>query len=304
MSENAEAQVNAGASSGLWERPHLVFLGIAYGFSWVLWIAAWLIGNTTDAGDLLFNENIIWRLVFVGDVSAVLFWSSLVALVAVYGPMLGGFVASRVDPAIPKGDLGKRIRKVNVGGREYGLVILILLAVTIPPLILTMLTAQLSNDGPSLGQLVPFLVMFFVLQFFTSGTEEIGWRGYLTQKLLPGRGFWDTGWAVGIVWAIWHLPVVIMIFLQQGMVHVQILGSLVGFGIGIVAMAILQAWFYERTRSVFLAMFIHAIFNTLPLTIVLLWEGSPAAVLANVLLWVVVIYIKSSTDKAAKLVSG
>lgn len=85
------------------------------------------------------------------------------------------------------------------------------------------------------------------------------------------------------------------------MVHVQILGSLVGFGIGIVAMAVLQAWFYERTRSVFLRMFIHAILNTIPLTIVLLWEGSPAAVLSNILLWVVVVYIKSRSDKLAAL---
>ena len=70
--------------------------------------------------------------------------------------------------------------------------------------------------------------------------------------------------------------------------------------IGIVAMAILQAWFYQRTRSVFLAIIIHAAFNTLPLTIVLLFEGSPAAVLANLLLWAVVIVLKSRTDREAR----
>ena len=151
------------------------------------------------------------------------------------------------------------------------------------------LTGTRSADAPSWGQLVGFLIAFFTLQLVTSGTEEIGWRGYLTEKLLPGRGFWDAGWLVGVVWAVWHLPVATMIFLQQGMVHLQIAGSLVGFAMGIVAMAILQAWFYERTRSVFLNMVIHAAFNTLPLTLVLLWEGSPAAVLTNLLLWAVVI---------------
>ena len=136
--------------------------------------------------------------------------------------------------------------------------------------------------------------------FVTSGTEEIGWRGYLTEKLLPGRGFWDAGWLVGVVWAVWHLPVATMIFLQQGMVHVQIAGSLVGFAMGIVAMAILQAWFYERTRSVFLSMVIHAAFNTLPLTLVLLWEGSPAAVVTDLLLWAVVIYLQTRSQHMAK----
>lgn len=149
-----------------------------------------------------------------------------------------------------------------------------------------------------------FLLTFFVVQMLTSGTEEIGWRGYLTEKMLPGRGFWDTGWAVGPVWALWHLPVVTMIFAQQGMGLVSIAGSLAGFGMGIIAMAILQAWFYERTRSVFLSVVIHAAFNTVPLTIVLLYEGSPAAVGGNVLLWVFVVVLKSRTDRAAKVAAG
>ena len=38
----------------------------------------------------------------------------------------------------------------------------------------------------------------------------------------------------------------------------------------------LQAWVYERTRSVYLSMVIHAAFNTLPLTLVLLREGPRA----------------------------
>ena len=63
-------------------------------------------------------------------------------------------------------------------------------------------------------------------------------------------------------------------------------------------MAILQAWFYERTHSVFVSIVIHAAFNTVPLTIVLLFENSPAAVLSNLLLWAVVIVIKNRHDAA------
>jgi membrane protease YdiL (CAAX protease family) len=181
-----------------------------------------------------------------------------------------------------RGSLRKSIARVSVGGREYGMVLLILLGVTRPPLIITIATGERSADSPSVGQLVPLLLLFFVVQFLGSATEEVGWRGYLAQKLLSGRAFWDTGrafwdtgWAVGLVWAVWHLPVVLRLFVQQGMVQVQTLSSLIGFGISIVAMSILQAWFYERTRSVFLSMIIHALFSTIPLTIVLLWEGPP-----------------------------
>ena len=75
---------------------------------------------------------------------------------------------------------------------------------------------------------------------------------------------------------------------------------LAGAGLFFVGMAILQAWFYERTRSVFLNIVIHAAFNTLPLTLVLLWEGSPAAVLTNLLLWAVVIYVQDRSQRSAR----
>ncbi len=135
----------------------------------------------------------------------------------------------------------------------------------------------------------------------TSGTEEVGWRGYLNEKLRHGRNFWDTGWAVGPPWAVWHYPIVVMMFVQQDMAPVAIVGSLIGFSIGIVAAAILHAWFYRRTHSVFLNIVIHASFNTIPLATVLLYEDSPAATIANLALWAVVIYLKRQHDKQAQV---
>lgn len=42
----------------LWERPHVVYLAIAYGISWPLWIGSWLITESMDAGDELFNADL------------------------------------------------------------------------------------------------------------------------------------------------------------------------------------------------------------------------------------------------------
>ncbi len=290
----------SGQRVGLWDRPRLRFLVIAYGVSWVFWLGAWVAATATDAGDLLFNEALVFDVLFGGDPSGTLVALSLLSLLGVYGPMVAGLVASRADPAIPAGDLRQRVLRVGVGGRTYGLVVLILLLVTVPTFAVTAVIADPADDAPGAGTLLVFLLVFFAVQLVTSGTEEVGWRGYLTHTLLRGRGYWDTGWAVGPVWAVWHFPVVIQIFLAQGMQPAAIVGSLAGFSIGIVAMAILQAWFYQRTRSVFLAIVIHAAFNTVPLTIVLLFEGSPAAVLANLLLWAVVIVLKSRTDREAR----
>ena len=91
-------------------------------------------------------------------------------------------------------------------------------------------------EDNAVASVLAFLAVFFVFQMLTSGTEEIGWRGYLNEKLMRGRDFYETGWAVGLPWAVWHVPIVLIIFAQQGMEPVAMVGSLAGFGIGIVAL--------------------------------------------------------------------
>jgi len=270
---------------------HIRYIAVAFGFSWIIWIGAWILGRTMGV-EALFNEEFVWRVLFERDVSADVLIVSLVSLVAVFGPMIGGIYASRRDPTIPKGALAGSVRRVGVGRLNYLIMLAALALVVIPALLISIVAVDRTADGPTLGQLGPFLIVFFVVQLFTSGTEEIGWRGYLVEKYLPGRDFWEAGWNIGFVWAAWHVPVVVMIFAQQGMLPVQIVGSLAGFAMGTVAMSIFHTWFYGRTGSVFFNVVIHAAFNTLPLTIVLLFEGSPAALVSNLTLWVGLIYLR------------
>lgn len=281
----------------LWSRPHIIYMGIAFGFSWVFWIGAWLMSQTRDAGDQLINEDLVWAMFFEGDGFSTAMWISVLSLVGVFGPMIAGIIATKLDPATSSEELWHSVRRVSVGGREYGLVVGILMLVVGPAALIVALTAETVADAPSLGTVLVFLVVFFVFQMLTSGTEEIGWRGYLNKKLRTGRDFWDTGWAVGLPWAVWHFPIVVIMFVQRGMEPVAIVGTLAGFTMGIIAAAILHAWFYERTESVFLNIFIHAIFNTVPLATALVFEDSPVAVIANLALWAVVVYLKRQSDK-------
>lgn len=289
---SAENQHTEAQTAGLWDSPHRRYVAIAFGFSWLFWISGWILGEILDSGETLFNQDFVWRIMFQRDVPAAAVVVSLVSMIGVFGPMIGGFLAARTDPAIPTGHLASRIRRVNVGAANWRMMLMVLGLVTIIPLAVSVFSLDRTQDGPSTGQIFPVLLVLFVVQMLTSGTEEIGWRGYLVQKMLPGRNFWETGWAVGWVWAVWHYPVVIIMFVQAGMIPVQIIGSLAGFTMGIVAMSILHAWFYVRTGSVFLNMVIHALFNTVPLTMVLVWEESPAALVSNLLLWAVVIYLR------------
>ena len=72
----------------------------------MLWIAGWFVADVTDAGDLLFNEDLVWRVGFVRDVATPLLIATGIAFLAVYGPMIGGIVASRLDPAIHRAACG------------------------------------------------------------------------------------------------------------------------------------------------------------------------------------------------------
>lgn len=39
--------------------------------------------------------------------------------------------------------------------------------------------------------------------------EELMWRGYLWERLRP-RGFWPASLEIGLVWGLWHAPLILM----------------------------------------------------------------------------------------------
>lgn len=38
--------------------------------------------------------------------------------------------------------------------------------------------------------------------------EELGWRGFLQKELEP-LGFWKMSAAIGVIWGLWHLPIIL-----------------------------------------------------------------------------------------------
>lgn len=286
------------------ERYHVLFLGGAYGFSWTMWIGAWMLAQASGVTELLLNEDLVWSLLFEEGLASATVGISLLSTLGVFGPMLAGFVATARDPATDSADLLRRIVRVRVGSKWYALAGAILAGSALLPAIALGAVTGPAGETAGAGSAGVFFLALLAFMLVTSGTEEVGWRGYLLEKLRPGRGLWDAGWAVGIPWALWHLPIVVLIFVQQGMPVAAMLGSLAGFGIGIVAMSILHAWFYSHTRSVFFAIVVHAAFNAVPLTVGLFTgEAYVQALVSQLLLWAVVLVIVRREERAVGAVT-
>lgn len=65
-----------------------------------------------------------------------------------------------------------------------------------------------ASDGLGMMGLLMALPMVLLAQTLFAIGEETGWRGWLQQQLAP-LGFWTSSAVIGVLWALWHLPIVL-----------------------------------------------------------------------------------------------
>lgn len=86
--------------------------------------------------------------------------------------------------------------------------------------------------------------------------EEIGWSGFAFPKWLPGKNAFAIAVALGLLWALWHAPVIN--FLGVATPHGQHwLAFFLAFGLAMTAMRVLICWIYRHTGSVLLTQLMH-----------------------------------------------
>ncbi|WP_162621926.1 CPBP family intramembrane glutamic endopeptidase [Microbacterium suaedae] len=123
------------------------------------------------------------------------------------------------------------------------------------------LEAQLAAFGTTDVQL--YVVMQFlslplgvVMASATAFGEELGWRGYLTTALSP-LGFWPSALVIGIVWGLWHAPIIL---LGYNFGRTDALG-IVWMCVFTVIVGVLLQWSRYFTRSVWPAAIGHGALN-------------------------------------------
>lgn len=112
--------------------------------------------------------------------------------------------------------------------------------------------------------------------------EEFGWRGYLLPKLLPLGGRRAVV-AVGVIWGVWHWPIILM---GYNFPEAPVLGSL-AMVYFTVLVGIFLGWVALRGGSVWPAVIGHAAINANAGIVLLLAHGEPSRLLGPALTGVV-----------------
>jgi membrane protease YdiL (CAAX protease family) len=169
--------------------------------------------------------------------------------VMLLGPSLAGVLLTRiVDGNRGLRVLFSRIFRTAVPLRWYT-------ALLIPPiLVLTVLVFLHRFVGPAYAPNRFFIGGLFGIP--GGFLEEIGWTGYAFPKMLSANDGLTASVLLGILWALWHLPVIDD--LGTATPHgVYWLPFFLAFALAMTAMRVLIAWIYTKTKSVLLAQLMH-----------------------------------------------
>jgi len=126
----------------------------------------------------------------------------------------------------------------------------------------------MSESNKSRRQIAIFLL--FLLYLLLTGSigmvhsianalgEEIGWRGFLVPELFKTTGLTGTALFSGVVWALWHYPVLIGADYNAG---TPTWYGLTCFTVMVLAISFIFAWMRLKSGSLWTAALLHASHN-------------------------------------------
>ena len=227
----------------------IVFAVSAIAISWICWLP--LVASDRQIGHV--RPSVAPLLVMLGTFGPLLAALSMVARVSGFAG-LGKFVSQPF--------------KWRVGIRWY------LVALAAPALIrAVVLSVHVLKGGsfPDLSDTSRWLALpgTFIAVLLIGGPtgEEFGWRGYLLQRVQPRVGPLGAAFVIGIISAVWHLP----LFFIPAAVQSHLPFAL--FLVRTVALSVITTWIYNGTRrSLLFVLLFHASLNTWPNTLYILQE--------------------------------
>lgn len=129
----------------------------------------------------------------------------------------------------------------------------------IPGIILSICNPNTVSGEWKISLIINFVVSVLSNILLTLG-EEIGWRGFLLPKLAEGIGERRALLLTGIIWGLWHCPLLIAGIYLPG---ISTWYKLPMFLLVIIAVGIVIGILTLRSGSIWPAVVMHAVHNTL-----------------------------------------
>lgn len=212
----------------------LAFVVLAYTISWALWVPLAIEGIVVDPGQG-------WPTHLLG--------------------LMGPAAAALVVTAATEGRAGLRGLWARAVRWRVGWVWYVVIAVTAAMALIPAVTGSAAgaasfvrySGAPQAGLwVVPYVL---VVNGFG---EEVGWRGYLADRLLVHHSRAMTALAVWPIWAIWHLP----LFWVVGNFRDFGVGGTIGWVVGIGFGSVFLTWLYASARhSILVVALWHTAYN-------------------------------------------
>jgi membrane protease YdiL (CAAX protease family) len=211
-------------------RPVLAFLAVAFASSWA------------------------YGLVFLRLVDPVVDYplSQLLSLPFAWGPLVGAAAVASVTTDASAGAWLRDAVDVSVPLRWLALAFLLPVVVQDAPDLLLAAAGEPVVVGAS--GLPQYVLVFGFTLCLGGALEEFGWRAFVQARLQARWGALAAAAAVGVAWALWHLPLHAAGYTFADDSFLLFTGYLVG-------LSVVLAWLYNSTAGVLPAMVLHAAHN-------------------------------------------
>ena len=228
--------------------------------SWSLWIGTIVISQRSGV-DIFYNEG-FYTMLTGGSKSLQQWLSFLFFTAAAYGPLVGVFAVALLLRTRNKETILHSIEPIKQTKFGHWLLFIFLYPIILFSAALVVTWIAMGFNLKLVLPVLPFwfLPVYFLFQCVTSGIEEFGWRGYL-QPLLQSRFTAEKAcFRVGLLWSIWHYPIII--YMNHSLGVAVVLLTLFGFTMLTIPQAYVIGWLYNSTRNILLCVVLHAWANT------------------------------------------
>jgi uncharacterized protein len=270
----------ASSTTGRGVRDILGFLAFSHGWTWLFWALAGVSAET------------VWAMPAV-----------ILFVAGGAGVLLGGVVMSRATYGRDGlRDLGRRIVDPRpIAGRWWAVILLLFPALVLASAGLAYVmgwsAAPVDLEGAAARLVRPAQLLGMVLFILIIGPlpEEVGWRGYLLDRLQLRWNALVATLVIAVIWWSWHLPLFVLPgyfdAFGRGMPHP------LDFLAALVPAAILYTWVYNNTgQSVLAVIVLHFLQNFSSEFLGIASEARPVLL---VLTWVVAVVVVLGWGPAA-----